>query len=51
MDQIDYEFAPSDPEIYNNLLFGPFPGHWRVNRNGELVDAVSAGRELLHARC
>ena len=26
MDQIDYEFAPSNPEVYNNLLFGPFQG-------------------------
>ncbi|MFY0620168.1 MAG: xanthine dehydrogenase family protein molybdopterin-binding subunit [Pelagimonas sp.] len=26
MDQIDYEFAPSDPAVYNNLLFGPFQG-------------------------
>ena len=26
MDQIDYEFAPSNPEVYNNLAFGPFQG-------------------------
>ncbi len=26
MDQIEYEFAPSDPNVYNNLLFGPFQG-------------------------
>ncbi len=26
MDQIDYEFAPSDPAVYNNLAFGPFQG-------------------------
>ncbi|WP_170604417.1 xanthine dehydrogenase family protein molybdopterin-binding subunit [Ruegeria arenilitoris] len=26
MDQIDYEFAPSDPNVYNNTLFGPFQG-------------------------
>ena len=26
MDQIDYEFAPSDPAVYNNLSFGPFQG-------------------------
>ncbi|WP_300034605.1 molybdopterin cofactor-binding domain-containing protein [uncultured Roseobacter sp.] len=26
MDQIGYEFAPSDPQVYNNLLFGPFQG-------------------------
>ncbi len=26
MDQIDYEFAPSDPTVYNNTLFGPFQG-------------------------
>ncbi len=26
MDQIGYEFAPSDPTVYNNTLFGPFQG-------------------------
>ena len=26
MDQIDYEFAPSNPEIYANLAFGTFQG-------------------------
>ena len=26
MDQISYEFAPSNPAVYNNLLFGPFQG-------------------------
>ncbi|OIQ32773.1 MAG: dehydrogenase [Alphaproteobacteria bacterium MedPE-SWcel] len=26
MDQIGYEFAPSDPTRYNNLYFGPFQG-------------------------
>ena len=26
MDQIGYEFAPSDPNVYNNLFFGPFQG-------------------------
>ena len=26
MDQIDYDFAPSNPALYNNLLFGPFQG-------------------------
>ncbi|MEQ9260541.1 MAG: molybdopterin-dependent oxidoreductase [Roseovarius sp.] len=26
MDQIGYEFAPSNPEVYNNLFFGPFQG-------------------------
>ena len=26
IDQIDFEFAPSNPELYNNLLFGPFQG-------------------------
>ncbi len=24
--QIGYEFAPSDPQVYNNLFFGPFQG-------------------------
>jgi len=26
MNQIGYEFAPSDPQVYNNLFFGPFQG-------------------------
>ncbi len=26
MDQIGFEFAPSDAAVYNNLLFGPFQG-------------------------
>jgi len=26
MAQIGYEFAPSDPQVYNNLFFGPFQG-------------------------
>jgi len=26
MDQIDYEFAPSNPQVYNNLFLGPFQG-------------------------
>lgn len=26
MDQIGYEFAPSNPQVYNNLMFGPFQG-------------------------
>ena len=26
MDQIGYDFAPSDPAVYNNILFGPFQG-------------------------
>ena len=26
MDQMGYEFAPSDPQVYNNLFFGPFQG-------------------------
>ena len=26
MEQIGYEFAPSDPQVYNNLFFGPFQG-------------------------
>ena len=26
MDQIDYEFAPSNPELYANLFFGQFQG-------------------------
>jgi len=26
MEQMEYEFAPSDPKVYNNLFFGPFQG-------------------------
>ncbi|MFC3614611.1 molybdopterin cofactor-binding domain-containing protein [Lutimaribacter marinistellae] len=26
MEQIGFEFAPSNPELYNNLFFGPFQG-------------------------
>ncbi|WP_108502335.1 xanthine dehydrogenase family protein molybdopterin-binding subunit [Paracoccus indicus] len=26
MDQIGFEFAPSDPQVYNNLAFGPMQG-------------------------
>ncbi len=26
MEQVGYEFAPSDPQVYNNLYFGPFQG-------------------------
>ncbi len=26
MEQVGYEFAPSDPQVYNNLFFGPFQG-------------------------
>ncbi len=26
MDQVGYEFAPSNPQVYNNLFFGPFQG-------------------------
>jgi len=26
MEQIGFEFAPSDPQVYNNLFFGPFQG-------------------------
>ncbi|MBO6896982.1 MAG: xanthine dehydrogenase family protein molybdopterin-binding subunit [Shimia sp.] len=26
IEQIGYEFAPSDPQVYNNLFFGPFQG-------------------------
>ncbi|MDG1457886.1 MAG: molybdopterin-dependent oxidoreductase [Pseudoprimorskyibacter sp.] len=26
MDQIGFDFAPSNPQVYNNLFFGPFQG-------------------------
>ncbi|MCY4335275.1 MAG: molybdopterin-dependent oxidoreductase [Litoreibacter sp.] len=51
MDQIDYEFAPSNPEVYNNLLFGPFQGTGGstaiANSFNQYRQAGAAAREML----
>jgi isoquinoline 1-oxidoreductase beta subunit len=51
MDQIDYEFAPSNPQIYNNLLFGAFQGTGGstaiANSFTQYRTAGAAAREML----
>ncbi|WP_195819065.1 xanthine dehydrogenase family protein molybdopterin-binding subunit [Roseobacter sp. MH60115] len=51
MDQIDYEFAPSNPEIYNNTLFGPVQGTGgstaMANSYLQYRQAGAAAREML----
>ena len=51
MDQIEYEFAPSNPQIYNNLLFGPFQGTGgstaMANSWMQYRQAGAAAREML----
>ena len=51
MDQINYEFAPSDPQVYNNLLFGPFQGTGgstaMANSWMQYRQAGAAAREML----
>ncbi len=53
MEQIDYEFAPSNPQVYNNLLFGPFQGTGgstaMANSFGQYRNAGAAAREMLIA--
>lgn len=53
MDQIEYEFAPSNPEVYNNLLFGPFQGTGgstaMANSWLQYRQAGAAAREMLIA--
>ena len=53
MDQIDYEFAPSNPQVYNNLLFGPFQGTGGstaiANSFMQYRKAGAAAREMLIA--
>ena len=53
MEQIDYEFAPSNPAIYNNLLFGPFQGTGGstaiANSFVQYRTAGAAAREMLIA--
>ncbi|MBO9474838.1 xanthine dehydrogenase family protein molybdopterin-binding subunit [Shimia sp. R10_1] len=51
MDQITYEFAPSDPQVYNNLFFGPFQGTGgstaMANSWMQYRTAGAAAREML----
>ncbi|MEM9575663.1 MAG: molybdopterin cofactor-binding domain-containing protein [Pseudomonadota bacterium] len=53
MDQIDYEFAPSNPELYANLAFGQFQGTGgstaMSNSFLQYRSAGAAARELLKA--
>ena len=51
MDQIGYEFAPSNPQVYNNTLFGPFQGTGgstaMANSYLQYRQAGAAAREML----
>ncbi|MEX3007386.1 molybdopterin cofactor-binding domain-containing protein [Hoeflea sp. TYP-13] len=51
MDQIDYTFAPSNPQVYNNLLFGQFQGTGgstaMANSFMQYRQAGAAAREML----
>jgi isoquinoline 1-oxidoreductase beta subunit len=53
MDQIAYEFAPSDPQVYNNLFFGPVQGTGgstaMANSFLQYRTAGAAAREMLIA--
>ena len=53
MDQIDYDFAPSNPKLYNNLAFGAFQGTGgstaMANSYMQYRQAGAAARELLIA--
>lgn len=51
LDVIHYEFAPSDPKIYNNTLFGPYQGTGgstaMANSYVQYRTAGAAAREML----
>lgn len=53
MDQIDYEFAPSNPQIYANTLFGTFQGTGgstaMANSYMQYRNAGAAARDMLIA--
>ena len=53
MDRIDYEFAPSNPKLYNNLAFGQFQGTGgstaMANSFMQYRTAGAAAREMLIA--
>ncbi|MCV6595559.1 MAG: molybdopterin-dependent oxidoreductase [Mangrovicoccus sp.] len=51
MDQIYFDFAPSNPQVYNNLMFGPFQGTGgstaMANSFLQYRQAGAAAREML----
>ncbi|MFK7881068.1 molybdopterin cofactor-binding domain-containing protein [Roseobacter sp.] len=51
LDAVHYEFAPSDPKIYNNTLFGPYQGTGgstaMANSYVQYRTAGAAAREML----
>ncbi|WP_299655015.1 xanthine dehydrogenase family protein molybdopterin-binding subunit [uncultured Tateyamaria sp.] len=51
MDQIGYDFAPSNPQVYNNTLFGPMQGTGgstaMANSYLQYRQAGAAAREML----
>ena len=51
MDQISYDFAPSNPQVYNNTLFGPIQGTGgstaMANSYLQYRQAGAAAREML----
>ena len=51
MDQISYDFAPSNPQVYNNTLFGPMQGTGgstaMANSYLQYRQAGAAAREML----
>ena len=53
MDQIDYDFAPSNPEVYANMLLGPIQGTGgstaMANAYAQYRQAGAAAREMLIA--
>ncbi|WP_299963450.1 molybdopterin cofactor-binding domain-containing protein [uncultured Roseobacter sp.] len=53
MDQMAYDFAPSNPQVYNNLLFGPMQGTGgstaMANSFEQYRRAGAAAREMLIA--
>ena len=55
MDQISYEFAPSDPQLYNNLFLGEFQGTGgstaMANSFMQYRQAGAAAREMLISCC
>lgn len=53
LEQVQYEFAPSDPQLFNNLAFGPFQGTGgstaMANSFMQYRQAGAAAREMLIA--
>ncbi len=44
MDQIGYDFAPSNPQVYNNTLFGPMQGTGGSTAMANSYLAIPSGR-------